>query len=97
MRRFGFLIATRARDPVGLSSKVKPTAWVTHPTGQVCFYNGTSTTALACGTLKLSSNNIMVTHVKVTLAAGTYSIVAKYSGDANYLPNSSKSITLVVT
>ena len=83
--------------PVALFSRVKPTSSTTAPTGQVCFYDGTSTTTLGCGTLAASATGVMQARIKVTLSPGTHSLVAKYSGDANYAANQSKPLLLTVT
>ncbi|MGN6637055.1 MAG: Ig-like domain-containing protein [Oryzihumus sp.] len=85
-------------SPVAFSSKVKP--WPTstiRPTGTVCFYDGTATTALACGTLSPSAKGVMVVHLGVKMAPGTHSVVARYSGDARYAANQSKAVVFTVS
>ena len=85
-------------SPVAFSSKVKP--WPTstiRPTGTVCFYDGTATTALACGTLAPSAKGVMVVHLGVKMAPGTHSVVARYSGDARYAANQSKAVVFTVS
>ncbi|HET7660843.1 MAG TPA: Ig-like domain-containing protein [Oryzihumus sp.] len=96
------LIATRPNPalstaPVALYGRVKPTSSTTAPTGQVCFYDGTSTTTLGCGTLAAQANGTMQTHIKVSLAKGTHALVAKYSGDSHYAANQSKVLLLTVS
>lgn len=66
--------------------------------GTVTFYEGTTPTVITgCGAVPLAYNNAggNIAACKVTLAAGTYAITAKYSGDPNNLA-SNGSETLVV-
>ncbi len=61
-------------------------------TGTVTFYNGS--TQLGTATLDATST---ATITDSSLAAGTYSIIAVYSGDAKYQPSTSPPVTLVVS
>jgi large repetitive protein len=60
-------------------------------TGTVNFYNNGST---LLGTGAVSSG--VATFSSSTLAAGSYSITASYSGDSNYNPNTSSALSLTV-
>lgn len=81
-------------DPAAVGSVVTLTATVTGssggptPTGSVTFYNGTSPIA---GPLTLT--NGATAYSTTSLPMGIYSIVASYSGDANYLGSNSNTIT----
>lgn len=84
-------------SPVALYGRVKPTSSTTLPTGRVCFYDGTSTTALGCSTLAPQANGVMQAHIKVPLTRGTHAIVARYAGDAHYAAVQSSALALVVS
>ena len=60
-------------------------------TGNVIFYNGSD--ALATVILDASGT---ATYKNSTLAVGTYTITAAYSGDGNFLPSTSPPVTLMV-
>lgn len=60
----------------------------TTPTGMIAFANGTAT----MGTVSLNANGAAA--LQPTLAAGSYTIVANYSGDATHAPSSSPVVTL---
>ncbi|HEV2423656.1 MAG TPA: FG-GAP-like repeat-containing protein [Terriglobia bacterium] len=64
------------------------------PTGSVSFYNGT--TLLGSGTVG-SSGVASYTDSSGFSTAGTYTIYANYSGDANYNPNSAPPLTETVS
>jgi len=61
------------------------------PTGTVSFFNGA--TLLGTGTLNAQAT---ATFTTTTLAAGTYSVTATYSGDANDAPSTSAVTSLIV-
>ena len=84
-------------SPVALYGRVKPTSATTSPSGRVCFYDGGLLTTLGCATLAPQVNGVMQAHIKVTLAKGTHSIVATYSGDALYAAGKSNAFALVVS
>jgi hypothetical protein len=69
-----------------------PSGNTTVPTGSVSFYNGSTMlgggTVDATGTAAISSSS---------LAAGTYSVTAVYSGDATFAPSTSSAVALTVT
>jgi hypothetical protein len=60
------------------------------PTGTVTFTSGTTV-----GSATLDANGVAT--VTPNLTAGTYTIVATYSGDTNHSPSTSASITLTIT
>lgn len=66
--------------------------------GTVTFYEGTTPTVITgCGAVSLTYNNAggNIAACKVTLAAGTYAITAKYSGDPNNLAsNGAETLTV---
>ncbi len=80
--------------PVTLTATVPPGA-----TGTVTFYEGTT----PIGTVTIPSvtgqtnTGITVTLVTTSLAPGTQTITAVFSGDANFPPSTSPPITVVVT
>ncbi|HEU5352163.1 MAG TPA: Ig-like domain repeat protein [Terracidiphilus sp.] len=80
-------------DPATVGSSITFTAKVNGssggpvPTGTVTFYNGT--TALS-GAISLT--NAVATYFTASLAAGTYTISASYSGDSNYVSLNSDTI-----
>ena len=62
------------------------------PTGTVTFtVNGT-----VVATVPLSAGAVSVTTTVTGLAAGTYTVVASYSGDTRYLPSTSPPLSLMV-
>jgi predicted outer membrane repeat protein len=61
------------------------------PTGNVTFYDG----AIALGSSTLDNNGRAVLPVTV-LAAGNHTILANYSGDANYAPSSAPNLTQTI-
>jgi hypothetical protein len=69
-----------------------PSGNTTVPTGSVSFYNGSTMlgggTVDATGTAAISSSS---------LAAGSYSVTAVYSGDAIFAPSTSSAVALTVT
>jgi photosystem II stability/assembly factor-like uncharacterized protein len=73
-------------SPVTLTAVVAPPQILLVPTGTVTFFDGTQ----MLGTQPLDSTGTAVLNVS-TLTAGTHSITAQYSGDANYLAETSKS------
>jgi Bacterial Ig-like domain (group 3) len=62
------------------------------PTGAVGFNNGTT----VLGTATLASTGV-ATFTSSTLAAGTYSVVAKYAGDITYAASASSATSLTIT
>ena len=60
------------------------------PTGTITFSNATST----LGTATLDSSGVAT--LVLNLPAGTYAVIAVYSGDATHLPSTSQPITVVV-
>jgi len=87
---------TAAPNPAILDEQVTLTATVAQtgkavPTGTVNFLNGAET----LGTAPLDSSGI-ATLGDSTLPAGSYSLVASYSGDANYPAESSSAVFLEV-
>ncbi|MHB1675680.1 MAG: SBBP repeat-containing protein, partial [Acidobacteriaceae bacterium] len=65
------------------------------PTGTVTLTNGNTTPATVLGTISLSAGT--GTFSTSSLAAGTYSVTASYSGDADYETSNSSAQTLTVT
>jgi hypothetical protein len=61
------------------------------PTGSVSFYDGTTLLA----TVAVSSSSAV--YSANSLAAGTHSITAVYTGDTNFNPNTSEAASVVVT
>ena len=85
--------------PVALFSAVRPfpaSTTAPHPTGVVCFFDGTATTPLVCGALSVSVKGVSSTRARVTLAAGFHPIQARYLGDVNYAANASKPVLVTV-
>lgn len=82
-------------NPAQVVSPVTFTATVTGngtvPTGTVSFFNG----ATLLGTATLNAKAIAV-FTTSTLAAGTYSVTASYSGDVNNSPSTAAAISLTV-
>ncbi len=82
-------------NPAQVVSPVTFTATVagngTVPTGTVSFFNG----ATLLGTATLNAKAI-ATFTTSTLAAGTYSVTASYSGDVNNSPSTSAATSLTV-
>jgi len=76
---------------VTFTAKVAHTSGSTAPTGTVTFNNGT--TKLGSGTLE---NTGSATFTTSSLAAGSYSVTAAYSGDTNYAPSTSSAVALGV-
>jgi hypothetical protein len=62
------------------------------PTGSVTFSNGTTT--LGTGTVTAATG--IATFTTSTLTAGSYSVTAQYSGDANFLTSTSTAVSLAV-
>jgi len=89
---------TSSANPVAEGSLVSITAVVTHaccstvpPSGTVAFLLGTK----SLGTLSLSSGSAVLSVNTAGLTPGTYSVIAKYSGDATNQP-STRTFTLTV-
>lgn len=76
-----------ASTPALLMATVATSAGST-PTGTVTFVNGTA----VLGTAPLNAN--AVSTLQTTLTAGSYAIVANYSGDATHAPSSSTVVTV---
>jgi len=82
-----------AGQPVTFTATVKPTQQGGGtPTGTVTFFDG----ATALGNVPLSSSS-QAAYVTSTLAIGTHSITATYSGDANFAPSTSVVVSQAVT
>jgi hypothetical protein len=79
-------------DSVSFKATVAGVAGVATPTGTVTFNNGRT----ALGTGPVSGVGV-ATFTSTTLAAGTYSVTAVYSGDTLYASSSSAAQTLTVT
>jgi hypothetical protein len=73
-----------AMNPVTLTATIA--AFATPPTGTITFYDGT--TQIGTGTVAAGSATYTVT----TLAGGTHSIAAAYSGDSSYGPAASGAV-----
>src|SRR2546428_802105 len=85
------LISSSANPSIfGYSITFTATVNSTATTGTVTFYNGTQT--LGTGTLSGGT----ATYSTSAFAPGSYSITASYSGDTNYLSNTSSAITQIV-
>jgi hypothetical protein len=65
------------------------------PTGTVTFYDGTGNTAVALGQGTLS--NGVATLTDYTLAAGSHTLSAVYSGDVNFVTSTSETTDYTVT
>ena len=74
-----------ALNPVTLTATIS--SFATPPTGTIAFYDGT--TQIGTGTVAAGSATCTVT----TLAAGTHSITAAYSGDSSYGPATSGAVS----
>ncbi|MGO9085052.1 MAG: Ig-like domain repeat protein [Candidatus Sulfotelmatobacter sp.] len=91
------ITATPSSSESNVGSSVTCSATVAHssgsavPTGTITFANGS--TVLWSGTL---GSNGTASWSTSTLAVGVYSVVASYSGDANYAPSSSSAAALNV-
>jgi len=73
--------ATSAGQTVTLSTSVVAPSGSTKPTGTISIYNGSTTVGQA--TLDANGNAVITTS---TLAAGSYDLLATYSGDGAFLP-----------
>jgi hypothetical protein len=84
--------STTAGQTITFTAKVKVNTGSTIPTGTITFLNGTKQIAAVAvdgaGTATFTSS---------TLAVGTYSVTAAYSGDANNASSTSSATTLVVS
>jgi hypothetical protein len=69
-----------------------PSGNTTVPTGSVSFFNGS--TMLGGGTVDATG---MAAISSSSLAAGSYSVTAVYSGDATFAPSTSSAVALTVT
>ncbi|HTW60188.1 MAG TPA: Ig-like domain repeat protein [Terracidiphilus sp.] len=78
-----------ANEPVAITATVKETSGTATPTGTVTFTSGTTT----LGTATLNNGTATV---NPALAAGTYQVVATYSGDTNDGGSASAALTLTV-
>jgi sugar lactone lactonase YvrE len=79
-----------ASGPVAITAAVTVTAGVSTPSGTVVFSNGTAT----LGSAKLGASGTAT--INAAFPAGTYAIVATYSGDANDGPSVSAPYSLTV-
>jgi Big-like domain-containing protein/beta-propeller repeat-containing protein len=90
------LMLTSNLNPSGLDSPVTFTATITpqyggQPTGTVTFKDGATT----LGSVGVSGNAASLT--TTSLAMGTHSIIAFYSGDSNFTGSTSNTVSQVVT
>lgn len=67
------------------------------PTGTVNFFDNNGTTLLGSGTLATVNGHQQATFSTSTLAAGTHSITAFYSGDSNFNASTSSTLSQKVT
>ncbi len=79
-----------ADEPIALTATVKVTAGSATPTGTVTFTSGTTT----LGTAALGANGTAT--INPSLAAGTYQVVATYSGDTDDGGSASAALALIV-
>jgi uncharacterized repeat protein (TIGR03803 family) len=79
---------------VTLSATVKPASGSGSPTGTVTFFNGTTQVGQP---EPLSGGMAALNYNTSSLAAGAYSLTAKYSGDANFASSTSSPAVLTVT
>jgi hypothetical protein len=78
-----------AGEAVAITATIKVSSGTTAPTGTVTFTSGTTT----LGTATVSGGAAIINPV---LAAGTYQVIATYSGDTNYNGSASAATTLTV-
>ena len=94
------VIVTPLPGPVGEGNPVTLTATVPQgATGTVTFFEGTTpigTVTIPTG-IAATGSGVPVTLVTTSLAPGTQTITAVFSGDANFPPSTSPPITVVVT
>jgi hypothetical protein len=88
---------TSSPNPANTISKVTFTATVARaagvaPTGTVTFHDGRTT----IGTGTLSATGVATFTIATGMTAGTHTVFASYSGDANYLASTSPTISQVV-
>jgi large repetitive protein len=79
-----------ANEPIAITATVKVTAGSATPTGTVTFTSGATT----LGTAALGTSGTAT--INPTLAAGTYPVVATYSGDTDDGGSASAALTLAV-
>ena len=94
------VILTPPAGPAKEGTPVTLTATVpVGATGTVTFYEGTTPigTVTISSVTGLTNTGILVTLVTTSLAAGTQTITAVFSGDSNFPPSTSPPITVVVT
>jgi hypothetical protein len=77
---------------ISFSATITPASGSAVPTGSVDFYDGT--TSLGTETLNSSGEATLSTS---TLAVGTHSITAKYSGDTNFNASTSSAVTVTIS
>ncbi len=73
-----------------LTATVSGAAGAATPSGAVTFYDGDT----QLGTSTLASG--VATYATSSLAVGTHSITASYSGDTTYMPSNSSAVTITV-
>lgn len=86
------LVSSASSEVVGGSVVLTATVSPSAATGTVTFYDNAST---SLGTVALSSSQATVT--TTSLALGTQSLTAVYSGDGNYAASTSSPVTVTVT
>jgi hypothetical protein len=87
-------VSVGAATGVTVSASVVPASGSGTPTGSVSFFNGTTQIGQSA---TLSSGKASVSYDTSKLAAGSDSITAVYSGDANFSTSTSQPVTLTVT
>jgi hypothetical protein len=80
-----------AGQPVTLTAVVAPSLVSTIPTGKIAFADG----ATILATVPLDQNG-QASFTTSDLSLGTHTIRTKYSGDANFNPNTGKAITQII-
>jgi len=83
-------VSIQAGSPASVSVTVAPKSGSGQPTGSVSL---TSSTGGALGTLPLSNGAALG---NVVFPAGSYTVTAHYSGDANYAPSDSAPVAVTV-
>ena len=86
-------VSAGSTGPVVMTATIAPTSGSGTPTGTATFFNGSTQIA----TSTLSSGVTTLNYNASSLAAGTYSITATYSGDNTFAGSTSSAQTLTVT
>ena len=89
---------SQLNQSVTLTATVAPASGLSGtPTGTVNFFDNNGTTLLGSGTLTTVNGQQQATFTTSTLAAGTHSITAFYSGDSNFNASTSSTLSQKVT